>query len=610
MPLLPTRRSARRPARTARPGAPHRVGPRLVALSAAAAVLAGAPLARAAAQSVQPWRLPAAAPLPLGDPAYALLDEVLALVPVPGAVVGQRPWSRAEVTRIVRAVDHELLVRDDRRRRERQQLIAANPGRYFPDETPPGEARAAAVIQLLRQAYDVAQATDPTRPAPRPRAWHLSGRPIDALAVGGWGTRAPARPILPVQNGLGEIDATTLPPLDGRGGRPTVQGGTWNVETHHSLGVGRWLALVAQPRLSYLAPYGASQTLNVEAQRLLARAVVANVAVQAGIDEVQWGQAGVHSLLLSNNAGPLRTVSIGSDTAFSLPGVLGRLGRVRASLLVADLGGQRQRYPGTKVAAYKVSLTPAPRLELGAGLLSQFGGRGAPPMAFDQRAADLFPFVTWLNEGSDRLTSNKVATLDARLRLPELAGTSLYYELAVDDFDLRRPRSMLIDDSGHLLGLSIARLRRDGTLSLDVHAQRTSLRLYRHYQFLSGLTYRGRVLGAPIGPDARAAYATLTWRPQLTGAVTLELAHEERDPSLYRNLNGDVPDATLDFERVGRLGPIERRQRAMLGLHVLPPGSGIAVRARLGGEAVADEAFVQTPRRLYAAGDLTLQFRF
>ena len=82
----------------------------------------------------------------------------------------------------------------------------------------------------------------------------------------------------------------------------------WNVETHHSVGLGRWLALVAQPRVSYLAPYGAAQKLNVEPQRLLARAVLGNVAVQAGIDGVQWGQGGTHSLFLSDNAGPLRAL--------------------------------------------------------------------------------------------------------------------------------------------------------------------------------------------------------------------------------------------------------------------------------------------------------------
>jgi hypothetical protein len=252
--------------------------PTRAALACGAVLVTLAPLAAtpttATAQAVQqPWALPEAAPLPLGDPVYTLVDELLALLPVPGAIVGQRPYSRAEITRLVRAADRELLRRDAERTARRQAAVAAAPGTYVSDASPRGELRAAALVQLLREAYDVRppEADPASGTAPR-SPWRLEGRAVDAVQLGVWGTRAPARPILPVDNGLGGIDAVTLPPLDARGGRPAVQGGTWNVETMHSVGVGGWLALVAQPRLSYLAPYGAGQTLNVEPQRLFARA--------------------------------------------------------------------------------------------------------------------------------------------------------------------------------------------------------------------------------------------------------------------------------------------------------------------------------------------------
>jgi hypothetical protein len=605
MPDLPTRAARARAAGSV----PRPALAALLALASAGAVLLATPRP-GAAQVNQPWPLPPAAPLPLGDPVYRVLDEVLALVPVPGAVVGQRPYARTEIARIVRAVDRELLRRDAERTARRQATVASNPGSYVSDAPPAGEVRAATLVQLLREAYDV---RPPERDLPGEAVasspWQLRWRAVDAVQLGVWGTRAPGRRILPVDNGVGAIDAVTVPSLDARAGRPAVAGATWNVETMHSLGVGEWLALVAQPRLSYLAPYGAGQTLRVEPQRLFARARLANVAVQAGMDELNWGQGGARSLLVSSNARPLRSVMVSSDTAFALPWVLSRLGRWRAGVFVADLG-KDQRFPGSKLAAYKVSLTPVARLELGAGLLSEFGGRGAPPMTTRQRAADLFPFVTWLNEGSDRLASNKVATLDARLRVPEWRGTTLYWEMAVDDFDLRRVESMLREDSGHLLGLSIARLRGDGTLSLDVRAHDTSLRLYRHYQFTSGLTYRDQVIGDPLGPNARALYGTLTWRPALTLAVDLELAAEERDPSLWTTTVDGPDDAGWRFVRVSR-GTIERRQRAVLGLRSLPLGPGIAAVARGGAEVVRNEAFVADGRRrAYAVGELGVQLRF
>jgi hypothetical protein len=302
------------------------------------------------------------------------------------------------------------------------------------------------------------------------------------------------------------------------------------------------------------------------------------VAVQAGIDELNWGQGGARSLLVSSNARPLRSVSVASDTAFALPWVLSRLGRWRAGLFVADLGDD-QVFPGAKLAAYKVSVTPAARLELGAGLMSEFGGTGAPAMTTRQRAADLFPFVTWLNEGSDRIASNKIATLDARLRLPELRGLTLYWEAAIDDFDLRRLGSVLTEDTGHLVGLSIARLSADGALSLDVRGHDTSLRLYRHYQFTSGVTYRDQVIGDPLGPE-RA-------RP-LRHAHLAAAAPPRHRPRAGRRgarpvaVDGDVEGEAEENWRFIRLsrGTIERRQRALLGVRTLPLGPGVAALAR------------------------------
>lgn len=588
--------------------------PTRAALACGAALAALAPLVRPASAGAQvtqqPWQLPAAAPLALGDPVYTLIDELLAVVPVEGAIVGQRPYSRAEVTRIVRAADRALLGRDAARTARRQAAVAAAPGTYVPDAPPPGERRAAAIVQLLREAYDAREAEpDPASGPVRRSPWRVEGRAVDAVQFGVWGTRAPARPITPLDNGLGGIDAVTLPPLDARAGRPAVQGGTWNVETMHSVGVGGWLALVAQPRLSYLAPYGAGQTLNVEPQRLFARARLANVAVQAGIDELNWGQGGARSLFVSSNARPLRGVSVASDTAFRLPWVLGRLGRWRAGVFVADLGDD-QAFPGSKLAAYKISVAPVPRLELGGGMMSEFGGTGSPPMTTWERVADLFPFVTWLNEGSDRIASNKIATLDARLRLPELRGTTLYWEAAIDDFDLRRLGSVLAEDTGHLIGVSIAQLRADGSLSLDVRGHDTSLRLYRHYQFTSGLTYRDQVIGDPLGPNARGVYGTLAWRPQLPLAFALEVAAEERDPSLWTATSEGPEQRNWRFIRVSR-GIIERRQRALLGVRTLPLGPGVAALARGGAEVVRNEGFEATrTRRVYATGELGVQFRF
>ena len=122
--------------------------------------------------------------------------------------------------------------------------------------------------------------------------------------------------------------------------------------------------------------------------------------------------------------------------------------------------------------------------------MSQMGGRGAPPLDLEGRVRDLAPFVFWLvDEGSDPIATNKVANAQLRVRIPQLRSASLAWELAVDDFDLRRIRRMLWEDTGHLVAFTLPRLRDDGSLAFDAQWHHTSLRLSQHYQYTDGLTY-------------------------------------------------------------------------------------------------------------------------
>jgi hypothetical protein len=329
-------------------------------------------------------------------------------------------------------------------------------------------------------------------------------------------------------------------------------------------------------------------------QRLAARAVWRNVAVDAGLEPRQWGMGDARSLFLSGNARALPAVSLASDTAFRLPWLLRGLGRVRAELLVADLGRGRE-YPHAKLAAYKVDLAPASWLELGAGLMSQMGGRGAPTLSLAGRAKDLAPFLFWVvDEGSDPIATNKVANAQLRVRVPRWRSASLAWELAVDDFDLRRLRRMLWEDTGHLIALSLPRLRDDGSLALDAEWHHTSLRLYQHYQYTDGLTYRRRVLGDPLGPAATAGYLTLTGRPAVPLTWRLTLAHEVRDSSQWRSRVTDANEGGFDFVRVGGPGVKESRSRLTLEGRLDTPGVGRGWFARGGLERVANPGFARS----------------
>jgi hypothetical protein len=282
---------------------------------------------------------------------------------------------------------------------------------------------------------------------------------------------------------------------------------------------------------------------------------------------------------------------------------------VRATAIVADLG-RGQNFPHAKLAGYKVSLAPSSRFEIGSGILSQFGGHGAPPLDLGQRFADLFPYITWIHPGSrksrDKQASNKIAGVDARWRAPELAGLSLFWEGELDDFDPSRLPRLLWDDGSHVVGARLDRLRPDGSLAFDAQLRHVSLRLFEHTQFRSGITYQGAVLGDPLGPNANAGYATLTWRPRPLERLSLGTALERRDPTLYTT-SQDSSGRHFRFVRL-ESRPVEQRARLELDAR-RDALRGLGGSLRVGVDRVTNENFVARAARWRPFAEAGLMLR-
>src|SRR5207247_5562388 len=100
-----------------------------------------------------------------------------------------------------------------------------------------------------------------------------------------------------------------------------------------------------------------------------------NVALQAGRDEMKWGQSAFASLFLSGNATPFPAISAGTDTAITFPWLFRFVGPTRLTLLFGDLGGS-QDPPHARLAGWHVAIQPWARLEIGVSLLAQMGGNG------------------------------------------------------------------------------------------------------------------------------------------------------------------------------------------------------------------------------------------
>jgi hypothetical protein len=481
-----------------------------------------------------PLRSQQAATVPAWSSAYERLESVSASFPARGVFLGERPLSRRELRRVL------------------TRLAAAI------DSAPPttGSER---VDWARRELSAIAAALDSGRGLHRSERLTLGASARTEV----FGSDALSERIN--SNGLGQIDAVSHPFGPRRDGWPTGQGTVANFATSGLLAAHAGLAIIVEPRFSVGHFRDNVPAEDVFLQRAYVRGVSHNIALQFGVDERRSGQSSVGALFISGNASAPPALVVGTDTAIVLPWLFRLAGPVRITGLLADLG-PAQDPPHARLAGWQVSIQPSSRFELGVSVLAQTGGGDCESRktcaSFFERFVDLFPAIDALTpQHSDIQVSNKLAGGNLRLRFPELSGLDLYYELQIDDFDGRRLRSSLVEDAGHLLGARLPITMRHGQLSWRAELHRTSLRLYEHAQYRSGVTYRERIIGDPLGPNAKGAYLIGAWRPSPLNGIEIALADESRDPSLYTSTSSDPRDRTFRFVRLAD-EPRYRRRRA------------------------------------------------
>ncbi len=241
--------------------------------------------------------------------------------------------------------------------------------------------------------------------------------------------------------------------------------------------------------------------------------------VSVGRQSLWWGQGRHGSIVLTNNAKPLDMIRITNPTPTLLPWIFKYLGPIRFDVFWSRLEEDRI-VPEPYFAGLRINFKPLPWIELGASRAVMFGGEGRPDLNWD----DYITILGGKNLSGAEDTSNSVAAIDGRIRLPFLWNTEIYGEHGGED-----EAGYFPSKTGFVAGIYLPQIEPSQRLSLRFeYADLHLATWYRHSQYQSGYTYEGSIVGHHIGGSAKDAYLEIQAIMTENLLLTLGFDYQER----------------------------------------------------------------------------------
>lgn len=487
------------------------------------------------------------------SPIYRAIDRLIAAGAVDGVVVGQKPYSNNEIGRILREAE----------------------GNIEGLKNPADKMMVYRILKRWKNYYCLEPKWD----------FHL----LERLDINYNYLDSPDRPVF--ANGLGNVAAHVRPITSNEEGRHFADGINYSIETYHWL-KGPIFAFFAQPRFQLQGAKGGNGEAGVFVQKLYGKLGLGNFEVEAGRDEVVWGQGEFGGLMLSNNARPLDMVKLSNDHPLNT----GAIGFLKASILLANLG-PHYNYKYSYLTAWKLSLLPADFAEIGVHYGFIMGGRDAPHAGALNVARHFFGFIPRI---SNNATGSDRGGADFRFRIPSLSGLEFYGEVYLENINLAHPRVAFGDKAAYSGGLYLPRIGGSNHMAVRLNYVHTGPYIYRDSVWQGGFALSGEFLGDPIGPNADGVHLNYYYDLGLSSRFIAQVAFENR--------GGDLFTAKADGTPVISTGrPSERRYR---GVAILESQLSKIIRARFnfGYEAIDNFNFVRGDGKSSIIGGINLSF--
>lgn len=463
--------------------------------------------------------------VPVDDPVYETLDIFISHGLIADAIVGQRPWTRSEISRLLgqaaerlsRAIDPSPPQKSGSRLRPKtkdflEALLRRHQDAYA--ETPRLKSVAVSINPLERASFD----TTLLESAPRPY----------------FGS---------------DLLASLNPLAQNLGGRHITDGFQSALETSHHIGFAPYASIFVKPRLQLQWANGqASKEYALFLQEGYATFAFFNTQIDVGRKPMNWGQSRLGGLMFSNNARPIDGVQLTNPEPWHVKHV----GHFKYSFFFGSLGPD-VIYPYAQISGGKIGYKPFSFLEFDVARAIIFGGNGSPSASAWEIFSEFFGARQQreFNLGGGPNLSNSISGIEWRATLPFLRGLVLYNEIYFDDFVLEKLFESFNNDAAKVVGLYLPRLDDMGRFSLRLEGKLTPDIMYKHSFWLSGWSLNNFILGDPLGPDAQALEAQFTARlpeKKITLSNTLSLEKFKNAPAAseirVRNILGGTYDIT------------------------------------------------------------------
>jgi membrane-associated phospholipid phosphatase len=293
---------------------------------------------------------------------------------------------------------------------------------------------------------------------------------------------------------------------------------------------------------------------------------LANWQISFGRQSLWWGPGDEGAMLFTNNAEPLNKMfRINRVSPFRMPGILRFFGDIRMEFFLGQVSGQEfvnnsQREGGFNsglVGQYGKSLNPqpfvsggkvsfkfTPNFEISMSKTTLYGGPGNP-----LTWKNLLKATFGLEQGGSPLGDGR-AGLDLTYRLPKMRNWATFY---VDSFQedeispLNRPYKAAFQSGiyfARLPTLSKLDLRVEGGTTSPINFPTCSDCYYSNGQYLNGYTNNGQLIGTWLGRAAQGESVKSTYWLSAQRKITFEVRHRKIDRQ-YLPQGGTQNDAAL-----------------------------------------------------------------